>query len=151
MIDRYANLTEIMDSIPLNPRDTYIRGIAKRAWVSRIPEVRYPDMLAPVEKMEVRVMGKAKIFYRPYLSTVQPLQDYITDLIPVLDAYARVVRANYLFLDYYHLFFQRVLTILQNLRINFPFLIIVRGVWMVDSGNGTGARGFPEVTTSPWG
>jgi PAS domain S-box-containing protein len=109
MIDYQDNLARILDLVKENPRGLNIREIAELTGVHRSAAAKYLDVMAAVGKIEVRVMGKAKIYYLARVSVPQSLLDYIPGLILVLNANAHVVQANAQFLEYYSLTLKQVL------------------------------------------
>jgi PAS domain S-box-containing protein len=100
MTDYQENLEKILDLLRENPRGLNIREIAELIGASRISAAKYLDVLAAEGKIEVRAMGKAKIFYVIQISTPPSLLNRIPSMILVLGADARVIQANDHFLKH---------------------------------------------------
>jgi len=100
MVDYKDNLDKILDLLKENPRGLNIREIAGFIGASRISTAKYLDVLVAEKKIEVRVMGKAKIFYVFQVSTPQSLLNRIPSMILILGADARVIQANDHFLKH---------------------------------------------------
>jgi len=103
MADYQENLEKILGLLKDNPRGLNIREIAELIGMSRISIAKYLDVLAAEGKIEVRTMGKAKIFYVIQVSTPPSLLNRIPSMILVLGADARIIQANDHFLTYYSL------------------------------------------------
>ncbi|WP_321506159.1 PAS domain-containing protein [uncultured Methanoregula sp.] len=100
MADYQEHLEKILGLLKENPRGLNIREIAELIGVSKVSMAKYLDVLAAEGKIEVRVMGKAKIFYVIQISTPPSLLNHIPSMILILDADARVIQANDHFLKY---------------------------------------------------
>lgn len=118
MIDYQDNLARIHDLVKENPRGLNIREIAELTGVNRSAAAKYLDVLTAAGKIDVRILGKSKIFYQARNAVFQSLLDYIPGRILVLNADTCVVQANAQFLEYYSLSLKQVLG--HSLDVLFP-------------------------------
>ena len=99
MTEYRKTLDIILDLIRENPRGLNIREIAELTGVSRISASKYLDVLAAEGKIEVRVMGKARVFYLALTPiTPQSLLNQIPGQILVVNAKSCIIQANDQFL-----------------------------------------------------
>lgn len=97
------NLDKILDLLGVNPRGLNIREISEIIGASRISAAKYLDVLAAEGRIEVRMMGKAKMFYVIHTATSPSLLNRLPSMILVLGTDTRIIQANDQFIRYYSL------------------------------------------------
>lgn len=100
MTDYQNNLEKILEILKDNPRGLNIREITEFIGVSRVSSAKYLDVLVAEGKIEVRTMGKAKVFYIIQISTPSSLLNRIPSMILILNTDVHVIQANDHFLKY---------------------------------------------------
>jgi PAS domain S-box-containing protein len=134
MTEYRKTLDIILDLIRQNPRGLNIREIAELTGVSRISAAKYLDVLAAEEKVEVRVMGKARVFYLARMAiTPQSLLNQIPGQILVVNADSCIIQANDQFLTGHFL--------ARDKAVGFPLASVLPGL----AGNPAFIRSLEDV------
>ena len=71
------NLARILELIKENPRGLNIHEIATLVGINRTAAAKYLDVLTAQGKIEVRVMGKARLFYLAQVPVLPSVLDFI--------------------------------------------------------------------------
>jgi PAS domain S-box-containing protein len=85
------NLDRIENIITMYPRGLNIREIAQKISVSRLTAARYLDVMAAEGRLELRVLGKSKIYYRPRNIPDLSLIRHMPQILVIVDNSFRIV------------------------------------------------------------
>ena len=91
---RGKQLTEIKDVLRKNPRGLTIGEISDKINVNRNSVSKYLEVLRISGQVEMRALGRAKLFYISQRVPISAILDFSSDYILTLDDNLRVLRAN---------------------------------------------------------
>src|SRR5208282_4894375 len=83
-----------------NPRGLNIRQISQKLSMNRITVAKYLDLMTVEGKLELRLFGKSKVYFRARNVPARSLTEYTSNLILILDNEHHVVMCNPRFLDF---------------------------------------------------
>lgn len=87
-------LTEIKDVLRKNPRGLTIGEISDKINVNRNSVAKYLEVLRISGQVEMRALGRAKLFYTSQRVPISAILDFSSDYILTLDDNLRVLRVN---------------------------------------------------------
>lgn len=92
--------TKIRDLIREHPLGMNIKEIAGSLCMSRNSAAKYLEVLTATGQLEVRQIGKAKLYYLSRRVPVQSLLQHTREMIVILDRHMRIVQSSASFADF---------------------------------------------------
>ncbi|MBP2133331.1 PAS domain S-box-containing protein [Methanomicrobium sp. W14] len=94
-MDNYADeLSEILSTLKENPRGLSVSDIALRIGVNRNTVSRYLDMLRISGQVDMKIYGKAKVFFISQRAPVSAMLNFSSDMVAVIDSDMQIVQVN---------------------------------------------------------
>lgn len=94
-IDNYEHVqNRICDMLKHNPRGMTVSEMAKILGMSRNSIGKYTDLLTLAGRVEVRAVGKAKLFYLSHRIPVSELLNFSSDAIVVMEENYNILQVN---------------------------------------------------------
>ena len=93
------NLDQIENLITMHPRGLNIREVAQKIAVSRSTTAKYLDVMTAEGRLELRVLGKSKIYYLPRNIPEPGLIRHMPHILLIVDNSFRVVACNEAFME----------------------------------------------------
>ncbi|MBN1390901.1 MAG: PAS domain S-box protein [Candidatus Thermoplasmatota archaeon] len=102
MDDPQKQTGSILRALRSSPRGLSITEISRSIGLNRNSTAKYLDVLLYTGRIEVRNMGRAKLYYLSQRVPISALLDFSSDLIIGLDGQLRVIDANDNFLRFFN-------------------------------------------------
>lgn len=94
-MDSYAEeLSRVIEILKENPRGLSVSDIAARISVNRNTVSRYLDMLRISGQVDMRMYGKAKVFFISQRAPISAMINFSSDMVAVIDKDMTIVQVN---------------------------------------------------------
>ena len=100
MVELTGDFSEILTLLQDNPRGMSVTEIADAAHINRNTVARYMDNLLLAGRVEMRMFGKAKVFFLSKRIPVSAMLNLSSEMVLLTDADLTVIQANEAVLDF---------------------------------------------------
>ncbi|MBQ4596796.1 MAG: winged helix-turn-helix transcriptional regulator, partial [Methanocorpusculum sp.] len=94
MVELTGDFSEILTLLQDNPRGMSVTEIADAAHINRNTVARYMDNLLLAGRVEMRMFGKAKVFFLSKRIPVSAMLNLSSEMVLLTDADLTVIQAN---------------------------------------------------------
>jgi PAS domain S-box-containing protein len=87
-------ISTILDSLKANPRGMSVTDIAQAIGINRNTVSRYLDMLLISGQVEMKIYGKAKVFFLSQRVPISAMLNFSSEMVIVLDRHLSIIQIN---------------------------------------------------------
>ncbi len=112
---------KILSFLRANPKGSTVTEVSKEIGLNRNSTAKYLDILRVNGRIDMRPLGRAKVFYISQRVPISALLDFSTEYILILDGSMRIVEVNENFQKFFHIKKEMLLDV-PLLQSNLPIL-----------------------------